>query len=140
MRLNKRGVALLQVLIIAAVLAGLSAMILRAVMSRTLAARQLRKTVKGQMVIEMAMKEVHEYWAKQFAEDPVTAAENIANCRFELYEDPEDGEMKTRREQTFWVPYPPKAEGTFAMEVAMVPEEGKPCSIRYNITYGNQYL
>lgn len=59
MHLNKRGVALLQVLIVAAVLAGFSAMVLRVVMSRTLLARQNRRTVTAQMLIENCMAEVN---------------------------------------------------------------------------------
>lgn len=65
MHLNKRGVALLQVLIVAAVLAGFSAMVLRVVMSRTLLARQNRRTVTAQMLIENCMAEVNYKLASQ---------------------------------------------------------------------------
>ncbi|MBQ3667521.1 MAG: hypothetical protein II913_05655 [Elusimicrobiaceae bacterium] len=84
---NKKGVALLQVLIIAAVLAGLSTMILRAIMPRTRSARMLRRTVEAQMLIEACRKEIAEIWA---AKDPQRFADDLANCRFFNKEDPED--------------------------------------------------
>ena len=81
---NKKGVALLQVLIIAAVLAGLSTMILRAIMPRTRSARMLRRTVEAQMLIEACRKEIAEIWA---AKDPQRFADDLANCRFFNKED-----------------------------------------------------
>ncbi len=83
---NKKGVALLQVLIIAAVLAGLSTMILRAIMPRTRSARMLRRTVEAQMLIEACRKEIAEIWA---AKDPQRFADDLANCRFFNKEDPD---------------------------------------------------
>lgn len=77
MHLNKRGVALLQVLIVAAILAGLSAMILRVVLSRTLVARQNRRTVSAQMLIERCMAEVNYNLAKQ---DPENYAKSLDGC------------------------------------------------------------
>ena len=76
---NKKGVALLQVLIIAAVLAGLSTMILRAIMPRTRSARMLRRTVEAQMLIEACRKEIAEIWARK---TPQQFADDLANCRF----------------------------------------------------------
>ena len=75
MHLNKRGVALLQVLIIAAVLAGLSAMILRVVLSRTLVARQNRRTVSAQMLIERCMAKINDDWERQPLEEYANALE-----------------------------------------------------------------
>lgn len=82
MRLNKRGVALLQVLMVAAVLAGLATMILRVVTSRTLSARQIRQTVSAQMLVETCMKQVSNYWMERFETDPEGAAADLAACRF----------------------------------------------------------
>ena len=81
---NKKGVALLQVLIIAAVLAGLSTMILRAIMPRTRSARMLRRTVEAQMLIEACRKEIAEIWARK---TPQQFADDLANCRFYNAED-----------------------------------------------------
>lgn len=82
MHLNKRGVALLQVLMVAAVLAGLATMILRVVTSRTLSARQIRQTVSAQMLVETCMKQVSNYWMERFETDPEGAAADLAACRF----------------------------------------------------------
>lgn len=62
LKLNKRGVALLQVLIVSAILAGLATMILRVVMSRATAAHKVRQTVLSQMMIESCMNEVNNLW------------------------------------------------------------------------------
>ena len=56
MFLNRRGVALLQVLIIVAILGGMVAMILRVVMSRTTAARQTYRTV-----IKFGQPKIHRH-------------------------------------------------------------------------------
>ncbi len=75
--LNKRGAALLQVLIISAVLAGLSAMILRATLSRTLSARRTRHTISSQMIIENAMAQINTRWASL---TPETYAKYLELC------------------------------------------------------------
>ncbi len=77
MHLNKRGVALLQVLIVAAILAGMSALILRVVLSRTLTARQNRHTVSAQLLIDSCMNELNQLWASK---DPVTYARDLEYC------------------------------------------------------------
>ena len=78
MRLNKRGAALFQVLIVAAILAGLAAMVLRASLSRTVTARQVRHMVSSQMVIESCMAEVNNLWATK---KPEAYAEDLDDCR-----------------------------------------------------------
>ncbi len=77
MHLNKRGVALLQVLIVAALLAGMSALILRVVLSRTLIARQNRHTVSAQLLIDSCMNELNQLWA---AKDAETYARDLEYC------------------------------------------------------------
>ena len=77
MFLNRRGVALLQVLIIVAILGGMVAMILRVVMSRTTAARQTYRTVTAQMLIESCMAEVNQIWATK---NPQTYAADLKDC------------------------------------------------------------
>lgn len=68
MLVSKRGAALLQVLIITAILAGMSAMILRLSLSRTVSSHQARRTVKAQTLIEQCMAEVNVLWASKTAE------------------------------------------------------------------------
>ena len=77
MHLNKRGVALLQVLIVAAILAGMSALSLRVVLSRTLTARQNRHTVSAQLLIDSCMNELNQLWASK---DPETYARDLEYC------------------------------------------------------------
>ncbi len=76
---NKRGAALFQVLIVSAILAGISAMVLRASLSRTLTARQVRHTVSAQLLMESCMAEVNNLWA---AKTPEQYAEDLAACQF----------------------------------------------------------
>lgn len=60
---NKRGAALLQVLLVAAVLAGMATMLLRASFSRANMARRTRRVVSAQMLIDRCQAEVNAMWA-----------------------------------------------------------------------------
>lgn len=62
---NKKGAALLQVLLITVVLAGMATMLLRASLSRTTTARQTRRTVSAQMLINACMAEVNTIWSNK---------------------------------------------------------------------------
>ena len=77
MRLNKKGVALLQVLIVVAVLASMVAMILRVVLSRSATARQTTQTVTAQMLIENCQGEVAYLWA---IKKPEVYARDLSRC------------------------------------------------------------
>ena len=79
MKLNKRGAALFQVLIVSAILAGIATMVLRASLSRTISARKMRHTVATQLVMEACMAEVNNFWASK---TPTQYAEDLAECRF----------------------------------------------------------
>ena len=59
---NKKGAALLQVLLITVVLAGMATMLLRASLSRTSTARQTRRTVSAQLLVNSCMAEVNTFW------------------------------------------------------------------------------
>ena len=78
MSLNKRGAALFQVLIITALLAGMSAMILRLSLSRTIASRKARHVIAAQSVIESCMAQVNAVWA---AKTPEAYARDLAACQ-----------------------------------------------------------
>ena len=78
MFLNKRGAALLQVLIVSALLAGMATMILRATLSRTLSARQARHSVFVQKMVENCMGQVSRVWA---AKTPEAYARDLAACQ-----------------------------------------------------------
>ncbi len=75
---NKRGAALLQVLIITAILAGMSVMILRLSLSRTMTSRQTRHVINAQTVIESCMAKVNTFWADK---TPVAYARDLEKCQ-----------------------------------------------------------
>lgn len=68
MKLNKKGAALMQVLLITIILAGIATMILRATLSRTSSARRTRRAVSAQVLIQTCMAEVNSLWSKKTPE------------------------------------------------------------------------
>lgn len=79
MLLSKRGAAILQVLLLAAVLAGVATVILRFSVARTASARQNRRLVTSQMAIESCMAVVNELW---MAKSPEAFERDISQCIF----------------------------------------------------------
>ena len=59
---NKKGAALLQVLLVTVVLAGMATMLLRASLSRTTTSRQTRRAVASQLLINACQAEVNALW------------------------------------------------------------------------------
>ena len=59
---NKKGAALMQVLLITAILAGIATMLLRASLSRTASARKTRRQVSAQVLIKSFMSQVNDLW------------------------------------------------------------------------------
>ncbi len=74
---NKKGAALLQVLLITAVLAGMATMLLRASLSRTTAARKTRRTVSAQLLVNSCMAEVNTIWS---VKSPEVFARDLKQC------------------------------------------------------------
>ncbi len=74
---NKKGAALLQVLLVTVVLAGMATMLLRASLSRTTTARQTRRAVASQMLINSCQAEVSALWA---VKSPERFAKDLASC------------------------------------------------------------
>ncbi len=68
MFMNKKGAALMQVLLVTVVLAGMAAMLLRATLSRTMTARQTRRSVSTQILVDSCMAEVNSLWAAKSSE------------------------------------------------------------------------
>lgn len=62
---NKKGAALMQVLLITAILAGMATMLLRTSLTRTASARKTRRTVSASMLIQSCMAEVNALWASK---------------------------------------------------------------------------
>lgn len=67
-KLGKKGAALMQVLLITVILAGIATMLLRMGLSRTTSARRTRRLVNTQMLIESCMAEMNMVWASKTPE------------------------------------------------------------------------
>lgn len=65
---NNKGAALMQVLLVTVVLAGMAAMLLRATLSRTITARHTRRSVSTQLLVDSCMAEVNSLWASKSPE------------------------------------------------------------------------
>ena len=65
---NKKGAALMQVLLMTMILAGMATMLLRASLSRTISARKTRRTVSATVLIEACMAEVNAIWSAKTAD------------------------------------------------------------------------
>ncbi len=74
---NKKGAALLQVLLVTVVLAGMATMLLRASLSRTTTARQTRRTVSAQLLVNACMAEVNTIWSSK---KPAVFASDMNQC------------------------------------------------------------
>ncbi len=74
---NKKGAALLQVLLVTVVLAGMATMLLRASLSRTTTARQTRRTVSGQLLVNACMAEINALWS---AKTPEAFSQDLKDC------------------------------------------------------------
>lgn len=133
---NKRGVALLQVLIITAILAGMATMILRATLSRQITSRQTRHNITSQLVIESCMAEVNNLWASK---TPETYQADLAACRMcvgcETYPDNSSLEDNALRCQ---VPVPNSADPliVWAHFTTATPDSSGFCSLEYTIESG----
>lgn len=74
---NKRGAALMQVLLVTAILAGIATFILKASLSRTSNARRARRTISAHLLIESCMAEVNALWA---AKNPQAFFRDMDQC------------------------------------------------------------
>lgn len=74
---NQKGAALLQVLLVTVVLAGMATMLLRASLSRATTARQTRRTVSAQLLVNACMAEVNAIWS---AKTPQAFANDMSQC------------------------------------------------------------
>ncbi len=141
MLLNKRGAALLQVLIVAAILAGMSAMILRLSLSRTITSRQTRHTMMAQSVIESCMAEVNAIWATK---TPVAYARDLAACQmcdsstdsgYGCESGNDANGFPKKQKHTCYVEISKQHNITYTVEAKMESVAGasQPCKITYTI-------
>ncbi len=144
MLLNKRGAALLQVLIVTAILAGMSAMILRLSLSRTLTSRQTRHIITSQSVVEACMAEVNMLWASK---TPAAYARDLANCQMcdptsdtGCPENDREGNANSHVHMCTSVK-PSVQHGTYTVEAKMEPSgTTPPCKITYTVLGGRTTL
>lgn len=66
---NKKGAALMQVLLAAIILAGIAAMLLRFSLSRSTSARKTRRAVLAETLIQSCMGEVNALWNQKLEKD-----------------------------------------------------------------------
>lgn len=66
---NKKGAALMQVLLAAIILAGIAAMLLRFSLSRSTSARKTRRAVLAETLIQSCMGEVNALWNTKLEQD-----------------------------------------------------------------------
>lgn len=66
---NKKGAALMQVLLAAIILAGIAAMLLRFSLSRSTSARKTRRAVLAETLIQSCMGEVNALWNQKLEQD-----------------------------------------------------------------------
>jgi len=77
MLLSKKGAALLQVLLVTAVLAGIATLLLRVSISHAKTSRTVRRQISAQMLIESCATEVNAFW---MVKSPETFARDIEQC------------------------------------------------------------
>ena len=136
MLLNKQGAALLQVLIVTAILAGMSAMILRMSLSRTITSRQTRHVITAQSVIEACMAEVNMIWA---AKTPEAYARDLAACQMcQPGVDTNCSSGEGSKKHTCNVAISSQHPSAYSVEANMASSSGgsttPPCQITYTIT------
>ena len=83
---NRKGAALLQVLLVTAILGGMVAMLLRASLSRTTSGRRTRKEVSYELLIEACRAEVNMMWSRK---TPWAFERDMAGCWMNCKETPE---------------------------------------------------
>lgn len=153
---NQKGAALLQVLLVTVVLAGMATMLLRSSLSRTTTARQTRRSVASQMLINACQAEVNALWSVKtpeiFTRDlqdcwmycsiPVECDENDAACNA-LKSQACDDEATPPTAYRSYTCAPIKVEGTYYQVTATFDitqgrtQQGQ-CPLRYSIVDGTK--
>ncbi len=149
MKLNQKGAALMQILLITVILAGIATMLLRASLSRTTSARRTRRAASAQMVIQACMSEVNSLWAKKMPEAFTRDLMGVGNNGVPYMYCSGNGEdisicpeEDIREEILCTVPNPFGNE--YIVKAYFVPDttvnNGQMWQITYEIIQGNEYL
>ena len=136
MLVNKRGAALLQVLIVTAILTGMAALILRLSLARTITSRQTRHIINAQTVVESCMAEVNSIWA---AKTPEAYARDLAVCQMckPGAEDCTNGEDGNYQKHICSVSLDADLDYTVEAKIEKIGSSSSstpPCKITYTIT------
>lgn len=133
---NNKGAALLQVLLVTVVLAGMATMLLRASLSRTTTARQTRRTVSAQLLVNACMTEVNAIWS---AKTPQAFASDMQQCIMYC----ESGEVNgacTKKHTKHTCQVTLDGLGTYKIQAAFEgssPDGNGQCTLNYEIDDSN---
>jgi len=141
--MNKKGAALMQVLLIAVILAGITAMLLRASLSNTVSARKSRRHVSAQTIIESCMAEVNMLWSLK--KDDAFKRDLSGTY---MYCDSPTGSgtcnsSKRKLFHTCYVPVTLAGSNDYIFHVKATISQtnaSSPVQITYEITQGSEYL
>lgn len=136
---NKKGAALLQVLLVTVVLAGMATMLLRASLSRTTTARQTRRTVSAQLLVNSCMAEVNTIWSSKTAN---AFASDLKQCIMYCKTGSVSGECPPASRVTSHTCQKITLEGIGEYTVTAVMSAAddistEPCKVTYEIDDGN---
>ena len=88
---NQKGAALMQVLLVTAILAGMATLLLRASLARTSSVRQTRQAVSTELLIESCQAQVNMMWSKK---TPEAFARDLSGCWMNCKINPADDPWK----------------------------------------------
>ena len=131
---NKRGAALMQVLLVTAILAGIATYILRASLSRTSNARRTRRTISAQLLIGSCMAEVNTLWA---AKDPEVFFRDMDQCIMYCKDNTDDTQVactngNSVRSYTCRIKDGEKNNSVYSVVADMVKQNGE-CKVTYTV-------
>lgn len=139
---NNRGAALLQVLMLSALLAGLAVMVLRATLSRQVTARQTRHALGVHQAVTSCIAEINDMWALM---TPDTYKDRLSTCSMPPYPagQPVCGDSAVAGE--WYCQVNPFAEGsgvcvTARMRPKTTTETNSPCEIEFVVKDGVEAL
>ncbi len=140
MKMNKKGAALMQVLLITVILAGIATMLLRASLSRVSSSRKTRRSVSAQVLIQACMAEVNTLWSKKTPEAFRRDLQGDSNGPFMYCA----GGTGTTCECTIFNPYntssPYKVTASFVKNAKATGSGSDMYAMQYEITQGSADL
>ncbi len=140
MKLNKKGAALMQVLLVALILSGIATMLLRASLSRTTSARKTRRTVSAQVLIQTCMAEVNALWGAKTPEAYYRDMQGDSNGPYMYCKTVNANGGCDAAEPTYTCTIDNPYASTDFKVVASFVKDGDDWKLQYAITQGGDYL